>query len=133
MILVLIAIAVFLVVGILPTVLIITYYDKKPINPYLPALVVWLLGFLNCVYSKIISILHNIGVDPFRDFITLSIMASAVISSCISWGIAEVWARQKGIAKTKLRKLVMVLNVLIIILPLLYMGSVIIILYISTK
>lgn len=116
----LIIIAAFLAGGIIPTVLIIKFYEKKPINPYLPAFVVWLLGFLNYVYYKIISLFQDTGIDPVGQLGTLLIMAIAIISSCISWVIAEVWARQKGIAKTKLRILVMVLNILTIILPLLF-------------
>lgn len=95
--------AAFLMVGIIPAVLMILFYEKKPINPYLPSLVVWLLGFLYCVHYKIISLLQNTGIDPIWQFATLSIMAMAVISSCASWVIAEVWVRQKNITRTKLR------------------------------
>ncbi len=117
----LIIIAAFLVVGIIPAVLITKFYDKKPINPYLPAFIVWLLGLFNYVYYKIIYLLQDTGIDPIGQLGTLFIMAIAVISSCISWIIAEVWVRQKGITETKLRKLVMALNILTIVLPLLFM------------
>lgn len=114
-------IVIFLAVGIIPTVLITVYYEKKPINPYLPALVVWLLGFSNYAVYKIRSLIQNIGVDPIGQVFTLSVMAIAVISSSISWVLVEVWARQKGMTRMKLRRLVMVLNILTIVLPVIYM------------
>jgi len=125
----LIVIAAFLAAGIIPTLLITKFYDKKPINPYLPAFVLWLLGILNYLYSKIISHLQDTGIDPIGELSTLSIMAIAVISSSISWIIAEVWARQKCLAKNKLRNAIMVLNILTIVLPLLLRFIVIIMLY----
>ncbi|KUG02820.1 hypothetical protein ASZ90_019814 [hydrocarbon metagenome] len=129
-----IVIAAFLaggIIGIIPTVLIIKFYDKKPLNPYLPAFMVWLLGFFNYVYYKIISLLQDIGIDPIGQFFTLSIMAIAVISSCLSWVIADTWARKKDIVKTKLRRLVIGLNILTIVLPLLFMFIITIIWYVQ--
>lgn len=57
----LIVIVAFLAAGIIPTLLITKSYDKKPINPYLPAFVLWLLGILNYLYSKITSHLQDTG------------------------------------------------------------------------
>ncbi len=125
----LIVIVAFLAAGIIPTLLITKFYDKKPINPYLPAFVLWLFGILYYSYYVIISHLQDTGIDPIGQLVTLSIMAIAVISSCISWIIAEVWTRQKGLAKTKLRNVIVVLNVLTIVLPLLLRLIVIIVLY----
>lgn len=116
----LIVIAAFLAAGISSTLLIIKCFDKKPINPYLPAFVLWSLGIIYYVYHVIISNIKDAGIDPIGQLFTLGIIAIAVISSCISWIIVEVWARQKGISKTKLRNVIMVLNILTIMLPLLF-------------
>ncbi|HBQ87093.1 MAG TPA: hypothetical protein DD811_11545 [Syntrophomonas sp.] len=77
-------IAAFLAAGIISTVLIITFYEKKPINPYLPALVVWLLGFLIHANGMVRSMMFNI--DPFGQILALSVMAITVISSVIFLG-----------------------------------------------
>jgi hypothetical protein len=114
-------IVIILAVGIIPTVLITMFYERKPINPYLPALVVWLLGILYYVAYKIISLKQDISIDPIGQLLTLLIMAIAVISSCISWAIAKVWTRRKGITGMKMKRLVMALNIFTVILPLLYL------------
>jgi hypothetical protein len=124
-------IAAFLAAGIIPTVLIITFYEKKPINPYLPALVVWLLGFLIHANGMVRSMMFN--VDPFGQVLALSVMAITVISSVISWVIAEIWTRNKNIVKMKLRRLVITLNILAIIVPLLFMFITKIIFYAYSK
>ena len=113
----LIIIVAFLAAGIIPTLLITKSYDKNPINPYLPAFVMWLAGILYYGYYVIISHLQDTSIDPIGQLVTLSIMAIAVISSSIAWIIAEIWATRKGIAKPKLRNMTMVLNILTIVLP----------------
>lgn len=125
--------AVFLVVGIAGTVLITVIYEKTPINPYLPALAVWLLGFLYYAYYKTRLLIQNIAHDPIGQALALYIMGIAVISSCISWAIAEIWTRKKGIARMKMRKLVIMLNIFTIVIPIIYLFIVSIIWYLSMK
>lgn len=121
----------FLAAGIIPTILIIMFYEKRPIDPYLPALVVLLLGFLIHANGMVRSMMINI--DPFGQVLALLVMAITVISSFISWMIAEIWTRKKNMVKMKLRKPVITLNILAIIFPLLFMFITKIIFYAYSK
>lgn len=105
-------VAAVLAVGIIATILLIGFSENKKINPYLPALITWMLGFLYYCFFLI----FKSGPDPVGHFFALMIMAIAVISSSISWGIAEVWVKQKDIAKPKARKLILILNLATVII-----------------
>lgn len=113
-------VAVFLAVGLIAPVLISIFYERKPVNPYLPALIVWSMGFLFYADYKIKSLIHNTGGDPIGQTLVLYVMLIAVISSVVSWAIAELWTRKKGISRLKIRKAVMILNISTIVMLLFY-------------